>query len=234
MPARARRIADGPAGRDEAVRVLAAGGIVAVPTDTVYGIAVALATPGGIERLFAAKSRPPDKAIALLLADVEQASDIGVLSGSATRLARAFWPGGLTLVVERRTDRPMPAALTGGELAPGAIPTVGLRVPAHDAPRALARALGPLPTTSANRSGEPELRDAEAIEAELGAALDLILDGGPSIGGPASTVVDCTGAQVTILRAGAIPAAAIEAAIAAERPVQAIDGVADHPVDVGR
>lgn len=200
-----RRMADGPAGRAEAVRVLEAGGIVAIPTDTVYGIGVALMTPGGIERLFAAKSRPPDKAIALLLGDVEQGHEIGVLTEEAEALARAFWPGGLTLVVPRRTDRELPAALTGGELAPGAIPTVGLRVPAHDAPRALARALGPLPTTSANRSGEPELRDADEIAAELGEALDLILDGGPSIGGPASTVVDATGTGVRILRAGAVP-----------------------------
>lgn len=203
MPA-ARLVTDGPAGRAAAVRVLRAGGLVAVPTDTVYGIAVALATPGGIERLFGAKARPPDKAIALLLADAEQARDIGILSPAATALARAFWPGGLTLVVARRTDRALPAALTGGDLAPGAVPTVGLRVPDHDAPRALARALGPIPTTSANRSGEPELRDAYAIQAELGEALDLILDGGPSLGGPASTVVDATGDAVRILRAGAV------------------------------
>jgi L-threonylcarbamoyladenylate synthase len=204
MPGRARRIADDPAGRAEAVRVLAAGGVVALPTDTVYGIAVTLSTPGGIERLFAAKARPPDKSIALLLADAAQAGEIGVLSRSAETLARAFWPGALTLVVLRRTDRALPAALTGGALAPGAIPTVGLRVPDHEAPRALARALGPLPTTSANRSGEPELRDAVAIEAQLGDAIDLILDGGPSTGGPASTVVDATGDEVRILRDGAV------------------------------
>jgi L-threonylcarbamoyladenylate synthase len=209
MPVRSRRIADGAPGRAEAVRVLEAGGIVAVPTDTVYGIAVALSTPGGIERLFAAKSRPPDKAIALLLADAAQAGDIGVLSASAEALAGAFWPGGLTLVVRRRTDTALPAALTGGDLAPGAIPTIGLRVPAHEAPRALARALGPLPTTSANRSGEPELRDAEAIDRELGNALDLILDGGPSQGDTASTVVDATGDEVRILRAGAVSTDAI-------------------------
>src|SRR5206468_10294555 len=88
----ARRIADGPSGRAEAVRVLAAGGLVAIPTDTVYGIAVALTTPGGVERLFAAKSRPPDKAIALLLADVGQAREIGELSPAAEALGRAFWP----------------------------------------------------------------------------------------------------------------------------------------------
>ena len=137
-----------------------------------------------------------------------------MLSAPAAALARAFWPGGLTLVVPRRADIALPAALTGGALAPGAIATVGLRVPDHAAPRALAQALGPLPTTSANRSGEPELRDADAIAAELGDALDLILDGGPSIGGPASTVVDCTGERITILRAGAIPVEAIEAVIA--------------------
>ena len=204
-----RRLADDPAARDEAARVLAAGGIVALPTDTVYGIAVALGTPGGIERLFAAKSRPPDRAIALLLADVDQAAEIGQLSEAATTLAGAFWPGGLTLVVPRRTDRPLPAALTGGELAPGAVATVGLRVPAHATPRALAAAVGPLPTTSANRSGEPEARDAGEIEALLGDSVDLILDGGPSTGGLASTVVDLTGESLRILRHGAVPEAAI-------------------------
>lgn len=210
----ARTVVDDADGRAEAVRVLRAGGVVAVPTDTVYGIAVALSTPSGIERLFAAKSRPPDKAIALLIADSGQAAEIGTMTAAASALAKAFWPGGLTLVVPRRIDRPLPAALTGGELAPGAIPTIGLRVPAHDAPRALARALGPLPTTSANRSGEPEARNAAEIEALLGAALDLILDGGPSTGGPSSTVVDCTGEQPVVLRAGAIPSDAIEAVLA--------------------
>ena len=204
-----RTLVDGPEARAEAVRVLEAGGLVAVPTDTVYGIAVAPSTPGGIERLFAAKSRPPDKAIALLLADAEQAADIGEITPAAEALANAFWPGGLTLVVPRRTDRDLPAALTGGEHAPGAIPTVGLRVPAHDAPRALARALGPLPTTSANRSGEPEARDAAEIEALLGDAIDLILDGGAAAGGPASTVVDCTGVVPEIRRVGAIEIAEI-------------------------
>jgi L-threonylcarbamoyladenylate synthase len=200
----ARRVPDGSEGRATAIEALAAGGIVAIPTDTVYGIAVALDTAAGIQRLFAAKSRPPDKAIALLVADREQSGDIGELSPSAIALADAFWPGGLTLVVRRRADRPLPAALTGGDLAPGAIPTVGLRVPAHDAPRVLARALGPLPTTSANRSGEPEARDADEIEALLGSSIDLILDGGPSLGGPASTVVDATSEAVRVLRAGAI------------------------------
>lgn len=208
-----RRIPDGPAGRAEAIQALRDGGVIAIPTDTVYGIGVALGTPGGIERLFAAKGRPPDKAIALLLADTAQAAEIGDLGEAARVLAAAFWPGGLTLVVPRRTDRPLPAALTGGALAPGAIPTVGLRVPDHAAPRALAAALGPLPTTSANRSGEPEARDADEIERLLGGSIDLVLDGGPAGGGPASTVVDVTGPEPRILRAGAIPEEEIRAAL---------------------
>ncbi len=209
-----QRVPDGPHGRAEAIAALRGGGIVALPTDTVYGIAVSLDTPGGIERLFAAKSRPPDRAIALLLADPEQAAEIGELVPAARALAQAFWPGGLTLVVPRRTDRPLPAALTGGDLAPGAVPTVGLRVPDHDAPRELARVLGPLPTTSANRSGESEADDADEIERLLGESIDLILDGGPAAGGPASTVVDVTGAQPRILRAGAIEEAAIARCLA--------------------
>lgn len=209
-----RRVVDSPDGRAEAIEALRQGGVVALPTDTVYGIGVALETPGGIERLFAAKSRPPDKAIALLLADPEQAAEIGELMPAARALAAAFWPGGLTLVVPRRTDRALPAALTGGDLAPGAIPTVGLRVPNHDAPRALARALGPLPTTSANRSGEPEARDADEIERLLGGSIDLVLDGGPAAGGPASTVVDVTSEAPLILRTGAIDADAIARCLA--------------------
>ena len=210
----ARHVQDGDAGREEAIRVLRSGGVVALPTDTVYGIAVALETPGGIERLFAAKSRPPDKAVALLLADAGQASDIGAMTPAAMALATALWPGGLTLVVPRSTDRDLPAALGGGALAPGAIPTVGLRVPDHAAPRALARALGPLPTTSANVSGEPELQTAAEIDARIGVALDLILDGGPASGGPASTVVDCTGDRPVVVRAGAIPVETIDAVLA--------------------
>src|SRR6185295_19094899 len=204
-----RRLTDDPEARAEAARVLAGGGIVALPTDTVYGIAVSIDTPGGIERLFAAKQRPPDKAIALLIADAEQAADLGELNAAARALAAAFWPGGLTLILPRRPERALPAL--GGEGAE--LPTVGLRVPDHDAPRSLARAVGPLPTTSANRSGEPEAHDADELEAQLGPALDLILDGGPAHGGPASTVVDTTTEPVRILREGAIALDRIDACL---------------------
>jgi L-threonylcarbamoyladenylate synthase len=200
----ARVVRDDAAGRAEAVLVLQAGGIAAIPTDTVYGLAAALDVAGAIERLFSVKERPADRAIAVLLADLEQAEDIAVLSPVARHLGRAFWPGGLTLVVERRSDRNLPPELTGGRS------TIGLRVPDHPAPRALAAALGPLPTTSANVSGEPELGDARQIEARLGRRLDLILDGGPAPGGPASTVVDVTSDPPRILRTGAIPADEVE------------------------
>ena len=173
---------------------------MAIPTDTVYGIAVALDAPGGIERLFEAKRRPLDRQIMLLLDAASQAATIGVMGPAASALADAFWPGGLTVVVPQRPDVPLPAALTGGA------PTIGLRVPDHDAPRALAQAVGPLPTTSANVSGLPEARDAGEIVAQLGEALDLMLDGGPAHGGPPSTVVDCTGASAGHpARAGAAP-----------------------------
>ena len=190
---------DDAVGRARAIEVLQAGGIVALPTDTVYGVAVALSTSGGVERLFHVKQRPPDKGIMLLLDDAGQAGSIGEMGPAATALATACWPGGLTVVVPRRPDVTLPAALTGGA------PTIGLRVPDHDAPRALARGVGPLPTTSANVSGLPEARTAEEILAQLGDAIDLILDGGVAHGGPASTVVDCTGPAPTVLRVGAVP-----------------------------
>ena len=201
----ARIVPDDPAGRADAIEVLRAGGIVALPTDTVYGVAVALSTPGGVENLFHVKRRPPDKGIMLLLDGGAQAAEIGEMGPAATALATACWPGGLTVVVPRRPDVTLPAALTGGA------PTIGLRVPDHDAPRALARGVGPLPTTSANVSGLPEARTAEEILAQLGDAIDLILDGGVAHGGPASTVVDCTGDTLRVLRVGAVPLARVAA-----------------------
>jgi len=203
----ARVVTDAMVGRAEAIDVLARGGIVALPTDTVYGVAVSLSTPGGIERLFAAKRRPPDKGIMLLLDDAAQAATAGAMTPAASALAEAFWPGGLAVVVPQRPDVPWPAVLTGGAQ------TIGLRVPDHPAPRALAAGVGPLPTTSANVSGLPEASDAAAIVDQLGDSVDLVLDGGPAHGGPASTVVDCSGPLPTILRAGAVSAAEIAAVL---------------------
>jgi L-threonylcarbamoyladenylate synthase len=205
----ARVVPDDAGGRALAVEVLRHGGVVALPTDTVYGIAVSLDTPGGIERLFHVKQRPPDKAVMLLLDDAAQAARAGTVTRAAAALMAACWPGGLTVVVPQRPDVRWPAALTGGN------PTIGLRVPGHDAPRTLARGVGPLPTTSANLSGAPEASDAAGIVAQLGDAIDLILDGGPALGGPASTIVDCTGEVASILRVGAVPAERVAEILAA-------------------
>lgn len=194
----ARLVTDDGVGRAEAVAVLRDGGIVALPTDTVYGIAVAVATPGGIERLFAVKQRPPDRGIVLLLDDATQAARAGTMTPAAAALAAAAWPGGLTIVVPQRPDVQWPANLTGGAA------TIGLRVPDHDAPRALAREVGPLPTTSANVSGLPEAGDASEIVEQLGESIELVLDGGPAHGGPPSTVIDCSGALPTMVRVGAM------------------------------
>jgi L-threonylcarbamoyladenylate synthase len=203
-----RIVPDDEAGRVEAIDVLKSGGIVALPTDTVYGLAVDLASPGGIERLFAAKRRPTDRAVMLLLADAEQAGGLVEWTRSAAALAAAFWPGGLTIVVAQRPDAALPPELTGGRS------TVGLRLPDHASPRALAASLGPLPVTSANVSGLPEASDAAEIRDQLGEAVDLILDGGRAQGGPPSTVVDCSGPTPRILRDGAIVTNAIRRALA--------------------
>ncbi|MBI2776365.1 MAG: threonylcarbamoyl-AMP synthase [Chloroflexi bacterium] len=200
-------VADDDAGRAAAIAVLRAGGVVALPTDTVYGIAVALETPGGIERLFAVKRRPPEKGIALLLAEAEQAYRFGERTAAAAALATAFWPGPLTLVLRARTDVALPEVLRGGA------PTVGVRLPDHATPRALAAELGPLPTTSANLSGAPDALDAAEVVAQLGDALDLVLDGGRTRGAVPSTVVDVTGDEARILRHGAIEDDRIELAL---------------------
>ncbi len=193
-----RIVPDGDGARAEAVEHLRAGRIVAVPTDTVYGIAADMALPDAIVRLFAAKRRPPEKAVAVLLADLEQAEAIAWLRPQARLLGERFWPGGLTLVLPLLRGVRLPAELAG-------IGTVGVRIPDHDAPRALARALGPLPTTSANLSGAPNAADAAEVAATLGDAVALVIDGGPIAGGPASTVVDCTSDRPAVLREGAIP-----------------------------
>jgi L-threonylcarbamoyladenylate synthase len=195
----ARIVAADEVGMADAIAVLRAGGLVALPTDTVYGIAVDLDTVGGIERLFAAKGRPPEKAIGVLVDGLDQVSGIVDLPAAAAILAHTGWPGGLTIVLPLRTGTVIPAALTAGSAS------LGVRVPDHPVPRALARILGPLPTTSANRSGEPDALDAASAADVIGEAVDLVLDGGPVAGGVSSTVVDCVAVRPRVLRVGAIP-----------------------------
>ncbi len=214
---RATLLPDNAPGRAAAVAALRAGGLVAMPTDTVYGVGVALDAEEGLARLFAAKERPLDRAIVLLVADLEQAASVGVLTPPARLLAERFWPGGLTLVLAQAPGARLPAVLTAGAA------TIGVRIPAHDSPRALAHALGPLPVTSANLSGHANARDAAAVVAQLGARIDVVLDGGPTPGGVPSTVVDCSRDLPLILRVGAIASADLAALLSEAGLAHAID-----------
>jgi len=199
--------ASAPGAIELAAGALRAGGIVALPTETVYGLVV-MPDERGVERLIAAKQRSADKGIQLLVDSIGQARALAVVPALAERLAAAFWPGPLTLVLPRRADVSLPAGLGGGR------PTLGIRLPNHDVPRRLARELGPLAASSANISGQPDATTAELVTTSLGDVVALVLDDGPVRGGVPSTVVDCTGPDdgVRILRVGALSEADILAA----------------------
>lgn len=179
-----------------ALSFLRGGHVIAIPTDTVYGVASDALNPDAVERLFAVKERPAERAIPLLLADIDDVWHvIRSFPPGANRLARALWPGPLTLVLPAREG--LPSALLGGK------DTVGVRIPDHPWLRELIRQLGhPLAATSANISGQPPGRTAAEVLAQLKGRIPLIVDGGPAPGGVPSTVVDCTGPEPTILRAG--------------------------------
>jgi L-threonylcarbamoyladenylate synthase len=181
---------------DDALAVLRSGGVVLLPTDTVYGLAVATGVPGATARLFTLKGRDRDVPIAVLVADAEQAWSVAAdpVPEAARTLAARWWPGALTLVVRRD---PAWAVDLGGDAT-----TVGVRCPDDDLVRSLCRAVGPLATTSANRHGQTT--PATAAEAAAGVGgVDLVIDGGRLPGVP-STVVDCTIDPPRILRAGAL------------------------------
>ncbi|MFZ1238147.1 MAG: L-threonylcarbamoyladenylate synthase [Anaerolineae bacterium] len=194
----------------QAVAVLTAGGLVAFPTDTVYGVGAHALLPDAVKRLFAAKVRPEGKAIPLLLgeaADLERVScDVPAL---AWRLIAALWPGALTLVVPRGPL--LPDIVTAGG------PSVAVRLPDHALPRTLAQRLGaPLAATSANLSGQAAAITADAVLAQLDGRIELLLDGGPCAGGVASTVVDLTVQPPAILRPGALDLARLRRLLAAD------------------
>jgi len=181
----------------EAVRILSAGGLVAFPTDTVYGVGAHALQPQAVEKIYAAKIRPRDKAIPLLLATTDDLSLVAEnVPPVAHLLAERFWPGGLTLVLRKR-------AIVSEAVSPG--PTVAVRVPDHGVAQALIAALGvPLAATSANLAGNPSPVTAQEVMAELAGRIELILDGGPCPGGVPSTVLDLTTDPPTVLRSGAI------------------------------
>ncbi|HUN22321.1 MAG TPA: L-threonylcarbamoyladenylate synthase [Anaerolineales bacterium] len=185
-----------------ACEVVRQGGLIAFPTDTVYGLAARVDDEIAIGRLFTAKGRDSMKAIAVLLADLVQLPLVAPpLNPVAQRLAQRFLPGALTLVVPRNPD--LPAALSP-------YPTIGVRIPNHPVALAILQSCGPLAVTSANLAGQADCLTAEQVRQSLGARVDWIVDGGATPDANPSTVVDCTRLPVTILRAGPISAAQIE------------------------
>lgn len=188
--------ADHPRALPCALEILKAGGLVAFPTDTVYGLGALAFDQAAIESLYPAKDRPPEKAIPILIAGAENLEEVAdPIPMLARRLAERFWPGPLTIVLPKHPN--LPAAVSATE-------TVGVRVPDHEIARALLRAAGPMAVTSANLSGRESPRTAEEAMRQLNGRIPLVLDGGETPGGVPSTVVDISGAEPAILRAGPI------------------------------
>jgi L-threonylcarbamoyladenylate synthase len=188
-----------------AADALRAGGLVAFPTETVYGLGANALDPAAVERVFAAKGRPATNPLIVHVADAEQASSLAAeWPPAAAKLAAAFWPGPLTLVVLKGEQ--IPTAVTAGG------PTVAVRVPAHPVALALLNSVKlPIAAPSANRSGELSPTTAAHVRASLGDRVDVLLDGGACPGGLESTVVDVTGDGVRLLRPGLISVAQLEA-----------------------
>lgn len=185
--------------------MLRSGGLVAFPTDTVYGVGALAFDSEAVERVYWAKDRPVEKAIPVLLGESLQldavASDV---PERARLLAARFWPGPLTLVVGKK--RSVPRAVAAGA-------TLGVRVPDHPTALALLRGAGPMAVTSANLSGQPSAQTAAEVLEQLDGKVDLILDGGRTPGGIASTIVDCTQADLRILRLGPVSLEDLQAAL---------------------
>ncbi|MEX1248052.1 MAG: L-threonylcarbamoyladenylate synthase [Anaerolineales bacterium] len=189
-----------------ALEVLKAGGLVAFPTDTVYGLGVPAFTPESIERLYQIKGREQTKAIAVLIAErVELGKVAAAVSQQAELLAARFWPGPLTMVLPRHPS--LPSILSPND-------TIGVRLPDHLVARTLLTVAGPMAVTSANLAGGTNARSADEVLAQLGGRIELVLDGGLTPGDTSSTVVDMTGDEVRVLRAGPISEAQIRAALA--------------------
>jgi L-threonylcarbamoyladenylate synthase len=222
------RLAPDPAGVARAAAILRGGGLVAIPTETVYGLAADATRPEAVARIFAAKERPRFNPLIAHLATPEEAIAEGAFDADARALARAFWPGPLTLVV------PATGRTRVCELARAGLASVALRVPAHPVARAIIAAAGvSLAAPSANRSGRVSPTDADHVLAELDGRIEAVVDAGPCAVGVESTIVACLGDGPLLLRAGGVTRAAIEAAIGrklADR--QADDGA--RPLAPGR
>jgi len=194
-------VAGDDAGIAQAVAALAGGGIVALPTETVYGLAADATDSAAVELIYAAKGRPGFNPLIVHVAGLAAAERLVVVGDVARALAMRFWPGPLTLVLPVRPGNGIAPAVTAG------LPTLAIRVPAHPLMAAVLRDLGrPLAAPSANASGRISPTTAAHVAASLGDAVPLIVDGGPTAGGLESTIVGIDGDRVTLLRPGGVPA----------------------------
>ncbi len=188
-----------------ALQILRSGGLVAFPTDTVYGVGSLAFDDEAVRSIYVAKGRSPEKAIPILLGDAADLDKVALtLPASARRLAERFWPGALTLIVRKRPE--LPEAVSAAD-------TVGVRVPDHAVARELLRAAGPMAVTSANMSGQASPWTASEVLQQLAGRIPLIIDGGRTPGGTPSTVLDCTQDDPVVLRAGPISLENIRAAL---------------------
>lgn len=195
--------ANDPLAIPRALKILQAGGLVAFPTDTVYGLGCLAFKQTAIESIYIAKDRPLEKAIPILIADADDLDKVAdAVPALAHRLAARFWPGPLTLVVPKRADLPEAVSATN---------TVGVRIPDHEVARALLRTAGPMAVSSANLSGQESPRTVSEVTRQLNGRIPLILDGGVTRGGVPSTVVDVTGTEPVLLREGPITLEQIKA-----------------------
>lgn len=184
---------------EEALEHLKSGGVVAIPTDTLFGLAADVLSEPALEKVFNIKGRPADMALPVLVSDWVQVGKVAEVSDRPLReLVSAFWPGSLTLVLPRRSD--LSPLVTGGR------DTVAVRMPGHWVPLTLASELGrPITGTSANLSGHPNLESVQELREQLGDSVGAVIAEGPEPAGIQSTIVDLTGHRPVLLREGATP-----------------------------
>jgi L-threonylcarbamoyladenylate synthase len=182
----------------KAISILKKGGVVAYPTDTVYGLGACMTDTAAVDRIFQVKGRPKGMALPVLLADkVQMESILTSVPLSARRLADEFFPGALTIILPKSNS--VPDIITGGGR------TVAFRIPDHRVPLALIKGLGkPIVGTSANLSGQPSALTAAEVQAQIGDKIDMVIDGGRCPGGIESTVIDLSGKKPVVRRQGAI------------------------------
>jgi len=205
---------------------LRSGALVAFPTETVYGLGADATSGRAVAAIYSAKGRPRFNPLIVHVCDLDAAQRLGRLTDSGRQLAAAFWPGALTLVLAKEPRCPV------AELATAGLSTVALRVPAHPIAQALIRAADrPVAAPSANRSGHVSATTAAHVEADVGASVAIILDGGPTPIGLESTVVDATGAEPVILRLGGLARDDMERVLG--RPLALARGATGRPASPG-